>query len=275
MKFARPQEINSAVAFLRENSDAVILAGGTDIMPLLKRGRLETTALLDISAIEGLRGIELFDTGIRIGAATTIAGIVESGIIASRFPLLREIGLAMGSNQIRNMATIGGNMANASPAGDLIPGAIVLKADMELAGPEGQRIVSSSDFFIDYRRTALLPGEMIRSLFFPFVPEGYEHFYMKVGQRGSLSLSRLSLASLFRIEGGRIADMRMSGCSVQPFIRRFSATEAVMMDNPTSERIRAALAQDIAPIDDLRATAAYRMKVLENIICHRWHGLIH
>jgi CO/xanthine dehydrogenase FAD-binding subunit len=281
---ATPASIDEAYAVLADSSaDATItpIAGGTDIMVRITGEIGEPPSrMVDLSRLDELRGISVDGATVVLGALTTYTQIRRSGVCREHLPALVEAAATIGAAQIQNRGTIGGNIANASPAGDTLPVLLALDAAMIVGGPRGQRTVAADDFWIAYRRTALAPDELILRLRIP-IAGGRETRFRKVGTRRAQAISKVVVALSWR-EAGRPApgsggeanwnDVRLALGSVADRPIRARTTEAVLNGRaPTPETADAAaetLAAEIAPIDDVRSSADYR-RVAAARVLHR------
>jgi CO/xanthine dehydrogenase FAD-binding subunit len=243
------------------------IAGGTDVMVRI-RGEIgePPTRMVDLSRLEELRGIAVDGASIVLGARTTYTEIRRSDLCREHLPTLVEAAATIGAAQIQNRGTLGGNIANASPAGDTLPVLLSLDAEIEIAGPRGARTVPGSAFWVAYRRTALAPDELIVRVRIP-IAGGREARFRKIGTRRAQAISKVVLAVAWRDGGtGRAwSDVRVALGSVADRPIRASAAEAALEGaDPTPETADAAaeaLAGEIHPIDDVRSTAEYRRVV--------------
>lgn len=249
------------------------IAGGTDLMVRIT-GEIGAPPerLLDLSHVEALRGIGLEAGGLVLGARTTFTDIRRSALCREHLPALVEAAATIGAVQIQNRGTLGGNVANASPAGDTLPILLAADASILVGGQRGEREIGARDFFIGYRQTALAPDELILHVRFP-LPKGRRLRFRKVGTRRAQAISKVVIAVAWReagIEGW--FDVRVALGSVAPVPLRAPATEAVLEGHlPTPEvadRAAETLAGEIAPIDDVRSTADYRRTVAARVL-HR------
>jgi CO/xanthine dehydrogenase FAD-binding subunit len=249
------------------------LAGGTDLMVQIT-GELgePPRRVLDLWQLDELRGIRLDGEELVLGALTTYTEIRRSPIIAEFVPALSEVAATVGAVQIQNRGTLGGNIANASPAGDTLPMLLALDARIAVAGARGERTIASSDFWTGYRRTALAPDELIVQIRVPLVTERQVRF-RKVGTRRAQAISKVVMALAWRPDvDGTWRNVRLALGSVAERPVRAVATErsleGVRPDPPTAARAVAALEAEIHPIDDVRSTAAYRRAVAGRVL-HR------
>jgi CO/xanthine dehydrogenase FAD-binding subunit len=278
-----PASLTEAYAVLTGSTvDAPItpIAGGTDIMVRITGEIGEPPSrMVDLSRVEELRGIVIDGPVMVLGALTTYTEIRRSAVCLEHLPALVEAAATIGAAQIQNRGTIGGNIANASPAGDTLPVLLALDATIVIGGPRGERTVSADDFWVAYRRTALAPDELILSVRMPLAG-GRETRFRKVGTRRAQAISKVVMALSWREAGsgggGATAavwgDVRLALGSVADRPIRVRATETVLTGAaPTPETADAAagaLAAEIVPIDDVRSTADYRKAVAARVL-HR------
>ena len=236
-----------------------VLAGGTDFMVALNaRIGLERIGhVLDIWRVGELRGLSESGDSLRIGALTTYTELMQSPVIQTRLPALASVSREIGAWAIQNRGTIGGNVCNASPAGDTLPLLIAADAQLVLGGPRGERTVAADDFFVAYRKTMLGADELLLRI---DIPLRDRLVYRKVGTRRAQSISRTILA--VRADSARKVVRIAAGCVAPVPLRCRKAETAVV----TGGDVRAALEQDIAPIDDLRGSADYRREVSGNVL---------
>ncbi len=248
------------------------LAGGTDLMVALAAGALADDArFVDLTAVEGLRGVRREGDELVVGALTTYADLRRSAAVADRLPILAEVAATVGAIQIQNRGTIGGNVMNASPAGDTLPLLLATDARLVLTGPRGERAVPAAAFFTGYRRTARLDDELLTAIRIP-VPADRTVRYRKVGTRRAQAISKVVLAVAWRRRAATEAwsDVRVAFGSVAEVPIRAARAEAVLegvVPSPeVAERAEAAAREDVRPIDDVRATAEYRRSVSGRIL---------
>ena len=250
------------------------IAGGTDVMVRIT-GELGPIPerLLDLSRLDELTGISLEPGRLVIGARTTSHEIRRSALVREHLPALVEMAATVGAAQIQNRGTIGGNVANASPAGDSLPVLLAADASVLVGSARGERLIAAADFFVSYRRTALAPDELILAIHVP-LPGGRVVRFRKVGTRRAQAISKVVLALAYRDHGAAAgwSDVRVALGSVAPVPLRVAAAEAALEGaRPTPEaadRAAEALAASITPIDDVRSTADYRRIVAARIL-HR------
>ena len=277
-----PETIEQALEHLSPANGTRVrpIAGGTDLMIQLRERQVQTDTLVDVSGIPELKRIWVDSNGPRlhIGAAVTYTQLIESELIHRYAYLLVETSRVIGGKQIQHMGTIGGNLGNASPAGDTLPCLYALEADVTLASLEGERQVAMSDFMRGARRTALQPGELITQVTFDFLPTHAGSAFAKLGLRESQAISVVDVAAVVFIVDGCISSARVALGSVAPTIVRSPAVEQMLVGQSPSDDVldRAAEAarQDIAPITDIRGSAAYRLHVAKPIVKQALHSAV-
>jgi len=246
-------------------------AGGTDLMVLLEAGKLPHRQFLSIWKLPELRGIEVTPTHVTLGALTTYSEVRRLEVLAREFPLLCRAAAETGSIATQNRGTLGGNIANASPAADSPPALLVYDAELELVSTRGARWAAFHGFWTGYKKLEMRDDELIRRIRLPRNKSGWTQFYRKVGTRRAQAISKVCLAGAALRESGNIADVRIALGSVAPIVLRAVATEQVLREGKqlTPAVVRAAeraLAHEIAPIDDIRSTARYRLGVAQNLL---------
>jgi CO/xanthine dehydrogenase FAD-binding subunit len=275
MKAVRPPSLEAAVAALAADPGLVPMAGCTDLMvgtPVGGETSLKgrATGVLDLHRIPELGGIRSTHAGLDIGAAVTFTEIRRSPEVNRICPILAQAAALVGGWQIQNRATLGGNVANASPAGDSLPVLLALAARLTLVGPNGSREVPYEQFHVGYRTTALRPGELIVRVVVPEQPVGTIQRFRKVGTREAQAISKVVVAMAARVEGGTIVAMRLGAGSVAPTPIRLRKTEDAAIGRPatsdTAARVARTAAGEVRPIDDVRSTAAYRTFALERVV---------
>jgi CO/xanthine dehydrogenase FAD-binding subunit len=245
-------------------------AGGTDLMVLLEAGKLPQRQFLSIWKLPELHGIEVTQDHITLGALTTYSEIQRHEILAREFPLLIRAAAETGGTATQNRGTLGGNIANASPAADSPPGLLVYDADLELVSATGARWQPYHDFHTGYKQLRMRADELIRRIRLPRAKNWTNQFYRKVGTRRAQAISKVCLAAAARAEGGRVADVRIALGSVAPTVLRAANTEKLLrgelLSSALLEAARKSLAREIATIDDIRSTAHYRLRVAQNLL---------
>ena len=258
--YARPTTIDEATRAMAAEG-ALAVSGGTDVYPA-HVGKPLSRPLVDLSRVEGLRGISVTDMGFRFGAATTWTDIVRADLPAA-FDGLKAAAREVGSIQIQNRGTIAGNLCNASPAADGVPPLLSLDASVELASPQGRRVLPLGSFITGYRRTALLPGEIVTAVLAPRPSPSARSAFVKLGARRYLVISILTAAAVVETDAqGRIARAAVAVGAASPVAQRLPALEADLrgVSGRPSAILAARHLAGLSPIDDVRATAAYRLE---------------
>ena len=250
------------------------IAGGTELMVALNTGRLTQHSLVSIHHLKELRFIRAEKDAIHIGSGATFTDIRNSAEIAANLPLLIQSASWTGTIANQNRATLGGNICNASPAADTPPALLAYGATITLISAAGKRTLPYIDFHLSYKKTVLRPNELVHSVTVPRDFSGYRQYIRKVGTRNALAISKIALAGLAKLDGDKLADIRLGAASLTDRPVRCSATEAALMgksigpksiDN-TIRSARAALASETHTIDDIRSTAKYRAAVAGNLL---------
>ena len=245
-------------------------AGGTDLMVLLEAGRLDHRNYVDIWGLNELRGIEVTDEHVTLGALTTYTEVQANPILQSEFPMLCQAASETGGLAIQNRGTLGGNIVNASPAADSPPAFLAYDAEIELTSSEGSRWLPYNGFHTGYKQMHIAPDELLSRIRLPRNTRGASHYYRKVGTRKAQAISKVCLAALARIDQGHIEDVRIALGSVAPIVVRCVDTENTLRGRAigaeTTQAASTSLSREISPIDDIRSTAKYRLQVAKNLL---------
>ncbi len=270
--YETPNSVSEAADVLAKG-DVTILAGGTDLMVQVEAGRVAyKSTLMNIRRVEGLRGISDEGEQIRVGALTTITDLLESDLIAKHCTILNEAADAFASVQIRNAGTIGGNISNASPAGDTLVPLVVLNAEVELASkPNGSlvtRTIPIKDYFTGPGKTKKADNELLVAVLIPKPVAGFVSTFEKFGSRPALDISTISVGLGGVLKDGALTDVRVAFGAVAPVPLKATATEQAAegktLDEATINAIAAVAKDEVNPIDDVRATAWYRKEMIES-----------
>ncbi len=253
VKFIRPKSLADAVQIYRTTPGCRPLAGGTDLMVMLhaRTVRPEPQAVLDLWSLAELKGVRRVQDSVEIGAAESYTGIIASRDVQQHLPALAAAARTIGAAQIQNRGTLGGNLANASPAGDTLP--VLLAYDAVVV--TDRRAIPIDKFFIGYRKTELHPDELITAVRLPL---GRRVAFRKVGTRAAQAISKVVIAVSghpARIAIGSVAEVPLRARRAEAAVERDDIEAAI-----------AAVADDIRPIDDVRSTAAYRRAVTQNVL---------
>jgi CO/xanthine dehydrogenase FAD-binding subunit len=272
-RYAAPRALAEALEWLRAG-DATIVAGGTDLMPQSHSGKAKFgSLLLNIRRIPELDGIALERDAVRIGALTSITALLESPLVRERLPVLAEAADHFASEQVRNGATVGGNICNASPAGDTLVPLIVLDATVELAmkpnGAVSTRVVPLQDFLTGPGRTQRRANELLTAVRVPLPPAGFVGRFYKHGTRPALDISTISIGIGGVKRGDRLENVRVAFGAVAPTPIRARATEALLegrrLDAAAIEAAAETALGEVKPISDVRASDWYRQELVRNM----------
>ena len=263
--------LDEALSLLaREPGEWTPFAGGTDLMVLLEAGKLAHRRFLSIWSVPELRQITSTADAVVIGALATYTDLLRHEILAAEFPLICAAARETGAVAIQNRGTVGGNIANASPAADLPPALLVYDAVIEMASVRGRRRVDYSSFHRGYKQMDLAADELIVNVTVPRGRAGWRQVYRKVGTRRAQAISKICFAAAADVDEGIVRDVRIALGSGAPTVVRAIATETALRSQPLGPTMmraaRAALPNDMAPIDDIRSTAAYRQRVAGNLL---------
>ncbi|MCC6053288.1 MAG: xanthine dehydrogenase family protein subunit M, partial [Desulfurococcaceae archaeon] len=232
------RNLREAVEYMSKLKDARVMAGGTDLIVDLKMGRFKPKYVVYIGGLQELKYIHDDGTSLRIGALTTIQEILDSRIVVTKTPLLKAVAEKFAYWQIRNAATIGGNICNASPAADMALPLLVHSALVKVESLEGSRLVNIRDFFKGPRQTALKPGEIVTEIIVPHGDmNGYSYAYFKAGRRLGHDLSLVAVACAVKTGGGVILDARIALNSVAPTPIRAVTVERTLIDKRASPEV--------------------------------------
>ncbi len=252
--YLRPRDLANALRLYAETPGCRPLAGGTDVMVMLQARTIRPppTALLDLWPLKELKGVRVVGGALEIGAAEPYTGIIRSDLVQRHLSALVAAAQTIGAAQIQNRGTLGGNLANASPAGDTLP--VMLAADAVVL--TDRRAIPVSEFFTGYRTTALQPGELIVAVRFPL--DGRKVLFRKVGTRAAQAISKVVVAVSLR-------PARIGLGSVAEVPLRAPRAEAALARGDVAGTL-AAIDADIRPIDDVRSTVEYRRAVTKNVL---------
>jgi CO/xanthine dehydrogenase FAD-binding subunit len=270
VEFLRPADSAEALRLLEKHPAAVPLAGGTDFMVGFNAGLLNGKTVLDLSRIGEWSRIARSKDGLRIGALVTHSDLQRHAAAARLFPLLARACSTVGGVQIQNRGTLGGNIANASPAGDTFPALAVYEARVAVASASGRRLVPILELFAGVKKTTLARGELIEAIELPEAKKPTRQFFRKVGTRAAQAISKTVAAGLLWLEGGRVRELRFALGSMAPTVRRLRTVEAFAsgkrLDAGTIDAACRVLEQDVSPIDDIRSTREYRLEVSRRML---------
>jgi xanthine dehydrogenase small subunit len=272
----RPRSLKAALSLLAANTQLMPIAGCTDVYVGLQFGTVREQRFIDIWPLDELRGITLHPATkttrgggpglkndvLRIGALTTYTELIKSKLVNKRLPMLVAAAREVGGMQIQNRGTLGGNIANASPAGDTLPVLAAANAKVLLRSVQGERAVPFESFYTGYRASVRQPDELIVAIEFPAV-DGRQ-WWRKVGTRRAQAISKVMMAAV------RGPEVRVAFGSVGPTVILAKHAAAVLAAGGTIGAARAELMKEIAPIDDVRSTREYRARVAANLLAEFW-----
>jgi CO/xanthine dehydrogenase FAD-binding subunit len=264
-----PTSLDEAYELLAERGRlAKIIAGGTDLMVSLNARSLDAEEFIDIWRLNELRGIDDEGETIRIGALTTYTQLIKSPLIQLSMPALVEASRTIGAIQIQNRGTIGGNIVNASPAGDSLPVLAAFDAEVEIGSVRGVRSVGFNNFYSGYRQTVMEPDEILLAVRLRKLKPNERSFFFKVGTRRAQAISKIVMAVKVEVTGAWINSIGIALGSVAPTVMRAHQTESLLTNVPLDativEQARKTISQEIAPITDVRSTEHYRRTVTGN-----------
>ena len=260
----RPSSLRDALHMLRDDGPLTPIAGCTDVYVNLHFGTASERRFIDLWPIPELRGIHRDGHMLRIGALSTFTDVIESALVRRRLPMLAAAAREVGGKQIQNRGTIGGNIVNASPAGDSLPVLAAVDAVIVLQSASAERRVPFAEFFTGYRTTVRQNDELVVAIEVPKIVG--RQYWRKVGTRRAQAISKVMCAAV------RGAEVRLALGSVGPTVARLARTEAVLARRGTLEEAQATLRSEISPIDDVRSTAAYRREVSANLLADFWQS---
>ena len=272
MEVLRPSAPKDAVRMLERHPNAIPLAGGTDFMVAWNAGELNGKTVLDLSALKDWTRIRALKSGLRFGSLVNHWQIQKNPRVQKAFPLLVDACGTIGGAQIQIRGTLGGNIANASPAGDSFPALAVYEALIRTVSPQGERTIPFSEIFTGVKKTSLGPSELIEAIEIPcLTSRPRRQKFWKVGTRAASAISKTVASGLLWLKrDGSVRELRFALGSMAPTVRRLRSVEAfVVGKKPTGKMLDQACAlleKDVSPIDDIRSTAEYRMEVSKNLL---------
>ncbi|MEE2751444.1 MAG: xanthine dehydrogenase family protein subunit M [Myxococcota bacterium] len=263
----RASDLLMALSLRAAHPEARVLAGGTDLMVEMDLGHNVPGLVLDIWGVDELRGVCEDETHFYIGALTTHTEILSSSVAQAYAPSLVESARTVGALQIQNRGTLGGNIANASPAGDTLPVLLSLDAEVELSSASrGRRRLGIEFLFTGYRELAMEPDELVTGVWIPKRHPADHTHYRKVGTRLAQAISKVVLGARLRIEEGTVTQARVALGSVAATPVRCTQVEEALEGRPVDPEASRLMSEDISPIDDIRSTAGYRTQVAANVL---------
>jgi carbon-monoxide dehydrogenase medium subunit len=269
-EYHAPETLDEALALLAEHGDnARVLAGGTVLLKDIREGHIHPPHLINIKRIDELHRLEADGEGLHIGALAIVSDVMKLSAVQADFPVLAEAIATMAAVQVRNMATMGGNLCNASPAADTAPPLMILDAEVEIAGPQGRRTMPVGDFFVGPRQSALEKGEILVGVRVPKPPADWSCTFLKMAPRGAMEIAVASVGVGLKRSNGTCEDVKIVMGAVAPTPVHAQDAEAALRGNPldeaTIQEAARLAAEATQPIDDMRSSAWYRKITIETL----------
>lgn len=273
LEIYKPNNIDEALALLNElNSDVKIIAGGTDVVPGMQQGSARFknfSSLMDVGNIPDLQRIELCDDKICIGAGVKFSDLNRNKLIRKYFPLLAEAAGKVGSKQIRNLATVGGNFVNNAPCADSVPPLLVYDAKLRIRSSNSERLIDLEEFLIKPYKTQLKPDELVAEIIIPLVDDNYRGEFYKLGRRRAVSISRITLAVLLKSADNTITNLRVASGAVSPIGKRIYKVEKYAKGKTITEELlkelSTMLGREILGETGLRWSSPYKLPVVQQM----------
>ena len=266
-----PNSLDEALSLLvNEPRKWKPFAGGTDLMVLLEAGKLSHRNYLNLLGLQELRQIDVQEKHVTLGALTTYTDVQRDSVLVDEFPMLCQAASETGGLAIQNRGTLGGNIMNASPAADSPPALLAYDAELELSSTEGTRWISYKGFHTGYKQMEIRDDELLTRIRLPRSTAPFIHYYRKVGTRKAQAISKVCLAGVLRVNGNQIEEVRIAIGSVAPIPLRCVRTENVLRGSVIGGKLidvaQKEFAAEISPIDDIRSTKNYRLRVAQNLL---------
>ncbi len=276
--YLRPGNMEDAIAALQANDKPYLLAGGTDLLIGMKTKTVKPECLIDLKGIPGIDGIG-YDNGFKIGALTTVRDIEVSPLIRQKIPVLSEAAGTLGSIQIRNRATIGGNLCHGSPAADMAAILLAMSCEVKIASDNGTKTMGLDSFFIGPNKTVLNRNEVLSQIIIPKEIEQFKGVYLKHGPRKAMDIGIVNIAILLDADAGSgfCNQIMIALGAVAPRPIRAKKAEALLNGNELNpaaiQKAAAAAANETNPITDFRASAGYRKDLVKNLVAKGIHQI--
>lgn len=275
-EFLSPKTIEETIALMDQyGQKAKVLAGGTDLIPQMKNREVKPEYLLGLSQIPDLEGIQFAKrSGLKLGATCKISQIEKSDIIREHYPILTQAASVLGSTEIRNRGTLGGNLCNAAPSADMAPSLLVLGAKAVTASREGERVIPLEDFFLGPGKTVLEADEILVRLEVPPMKPRSGGDYLKLGIRKAMDLAVVGVAAVISLESknGTCKEAKLALGAVAPTPIRAKEAEGVLIGKKVDEEVIQSAAEtasrEASPISDIRASEEYRRSMIR-VLTHR------
>ena len=276
--FTRPRDLSEALKAMSRTGQIVPVVGGTNVLVNMKRAPLEADLIVDLTGIDALRSISEDKDSFRLGAGVTFASLLDWHPGAATEGLMQPMCTAFAGPVIRNLATLGGNVCDASAAADITPVLLALDASVELQSlAEGTRIVPVTEFFKDVRKTIRRSDELLTSVILKKPGDDIRWFYYKLGKRKADAISIVSVAITLGLVNNRVEHIRIALGAVAPFAIRAYEAEKILIGQPLNEKVigaaACAAANESRPIDDYRATSNYRRRMVEVLVKRGLHEI--
>jgi carbon-monoxide dehydrogenase medium subunit/xanthine dehydrogenase FAD-binding subunit len=281
INFYAPKTLQELFSLFDEfNENYSLLAGGTDVVTGFQQNSarfISVKNLIDLNEIKEIKGIQKLDDKIILKAGTTFSDVIKNETIKEYFPLLVKSSQGVGSVQIRNRATLVGNFVNNAPCADSVPALLVYNAVIEIQSRGSKSEIPLQEFLIKPYRTQLKPGEVVTAIKLPILQDKYEGDFYKLGRRRALSISRISLAMLIRVERNIIKDFRIASGAVSPIGKRFYKLEETVLNKQISsgliKKFSSELGKEILEITGLRWSTHYKLPVVQQVCCQMFYNL--
>jgi len=271
--YLTPKTIEDARSLLsRYKGEARVIAGGTDLMVLMKNRDITPAYIIDLEAIPGLNYIRYDGKGLKIGALTTIHDIESSPVVRENFPVLADAARQMGSPQIRNMATVAGNLCRAAPSADMAPPLIGLGAKAKIVGPSGERVIGLEEFFVGPGESVLQSNEILAEIQVPNPPPHTRGIYLKTSARAAVGIAFAGVAVIVTLDAKHtsITDAKIVLGAVAPTPIRATQAEDILngktIEENLIEKAARAAAEAAKPISDIRSSAEYRKEMVKVLV---------
>ena len=268
--YLQPRDLVEAISLLGREEGSSPIAGGTDLIPRIKDKAVSVKTLVNIKGLSELQGVSVGNGSGKIGALTTIRTLETSPVIRQQYPLIAEAAAVLGSVQIRNLATLGGNLCHAVPSAEMAPPLLALNAQVSIAGSGGRRTMPLENFFLGPRQTVLKSGELLCEVLLPPLPKRWGGAYLKLEHRSAMDLALVGVSAFVTLDSkGHCEDCRIALGAVAPTPMRSKQAEQMLRGKEITETSVAQTAEvsmgESRPIDDHRASASYRRNMVNTL----------
>jgi len=280
IELAQPKTLPEALAALAAG-DFSPFAGGTNLVIDLRSGREKERKFVSLGGLEDLKFIRHDQSGVTVGSRTTIANLLDDNEMNTAAPALVAAADIFAGSMVRTAGTIGGNICCGSPSADTVPPLLTLDAQVTLASPAGERVVALSDFYLGYKETVLKPGELLVAVSWKPLPENSAHLFYKLARRKGDAITVTGVSVMLAAKGGKCSEARIALGSVGPTVFRAEAAEALLRGKVLTpaliEQAAKAAADQSSPIDDIRASASYRVQtthaLVRRLVAQAWQSV--